>query len=207
MGYTLSLHLKEGAPVEQIVSFLENSPTVKENPSVRVSSKPDEHGYANVSPSGYGVYISYSSLMTVESYLIHALIHLAAVQYGLRTKHHKVKMSVPYYMYDDNLVFVLSENELSKLSPEQYQYKMYNDVVKKRYVVPTEPEDDRQYAYFETSKYNESPKMDNLGMVLKIIKFLGGEFKRLKVAEQEFKAIKSTLLEKYPSRTKPTEIY
>jgi len=207
MGYTLSLHLKEGAPIDAIVRSLENSPTIKENPSVRVSTNPDEHGYANVSPSDYGVYISYSSLMTVESYLIHALIHLAAVHYGLRTKHHKVKMTVPYYMYDDTLVFVLSENELSKLSPEQYQYKMYNDVVKKRYVVPTEPEDDRQYAYFEASKYNESPKMDNLGMGLKVIKFLGGEFKRLKVAEKEFKAIKSTWLENYPSRTKPTEIY
>lgn len=207
MGYTLSLHLKEGAPIDEIVKSLENSPTIKENLSVRVSSNPEEHGYANVSPSNCGVYISYSSLQIVESYLIHALIHLTVVQYGLRTKHHKVKMSVPYYMHDDTLVFVLSENQLSKLSPNQYSYKMFNDVIKKRYVVPIEPEDDRQYAYFETSKYNESPKIDNLGIVLKMIKFLGGEFKRLKVAEQEFKAIKSTLLEEYPSRIKPTEIY
>jgi hypothetical protein len=40
-----------------------------------------------------------------------------------------------------------------------------------------------------------------------MFKILGGEFKRLKIAEKEFKAIKSTLLEKYPSTTKITENY
>lgn len=143
MGYTLSLHLKEDAPIDEIISFLENSPTVKENPSIRVTSNPDEHGYARKSPNGCGIYISYSIINTVESYLIHALIYFVAVQYGLRTKHHKAKMSVPYYMADDTLVFVLSENELNKLSTEQYQYKLYNGVDKKESSSYTEPEDER----------------------------------------------------------------
>lgn len=206
MGYTLSLHLKEDAPIDEIISFLENSPTVKENPSIRVTSNPDEHGYARKSPNGCGIYISYSIINTVESYLIHALIYFVAVQYGLRTKHHKAKMSVPYYMADDTLVFVLSENELNKLSTEQYQYKLYNGVDKKESSSYTEPEDERSYAYFETAKYNESYKRDD-GFLLKMFKILGGEFKRLKIAEKEFKAIKLTLLEKYPSTTKITENY
>lgn len=206
MGYTLSLHLKEDDPLDEIINFLENSPTIKENLSIRVSTVPDNHGYASKSPSGYGVYISYSSLQTVESYLIHALIHWLSVQYGLRTQHHKVKMTVPYYMADDTTVFVLSENELSKLSSEQYNYKLYNDVVKKRYVVPTEPEDDREYAYFQTSKYNESYKR-NEGLLLKVIKSLGGECKRLKLAEQEFKCFKRILSENHPPTRKILEIY
>lgn len=206
MGYTLSFHLKEDAPIDEIISFLENSPTVKENPSIRVTSNPDEHGYARKSPNGCGIYISYSIINTVESYLIHALIYFVAVQYGLRTKHHKAKMSVPYYMADDTLVFVLSENELNKLSTEQYQYKLYNGVDKKESSSYTEPEDERSYAYFETAKYNESYKRDD-GFLLKMFKILGGEFKRLKIAEKEFKAIKLTLLEKYPSTTKITENY
>ena len=206
MGYTLSFHLKEDAPIDEIISFLENSPTVKENPSIRVTSNPDEHGYARKSPNGCGIYISYSIINTVESYLIHALIYFVAVQYGLRTKHHKAKMSVPYYMADDTLVFVLSENELNKLSTEQYQYKLYNGVDKKESSSYTEPEDERSYAYFETAKYNESYKRDD-GFLLKMFKILGGEFKRLKIAEKEIKAIKLTLLEKYPSTTKITENY
>lgn len=206
MGYTLSLHLREDAPIEEIINFLEKSPTIKENPSVRVSRYPSDHGYASKSPSGHGVYISFSSIQTVESYLIHALIYFVAVQHGLRTKHHKTKMNVPYYMADDTLVFVLSENELNKLSPEQYQYKLYNGVDKKQSSSYTEPEDERTYAYFETAKYNESYKRYD-SFLLKIFKILGGEFKRLKIAENEFKAIKSTLSEKYPSTTKITENY
>lgn len=206
MGYTLSLHLKEEDPVDKIVNFLETSPTLKKNPSIRVSTNPDNHAYASKSPSGCGIYISYSTLSEDESYLIHTLIYFAAVQYGLRTKHHKVKMTVPYYMADDTTVFVVSEHELSKLSPEQYNYKLFNDVVKKRYVVPIEPEDDRQYAYFKTSKYNESYNK-NEGLLFKIFKLIGGEFKRLKLAEQEFKDIKQSLLENNPSITKITETY
>ena len=206
MGYTLSLHLKEDAPLDEIVNFLENSPTIKENPSIRISTDPANHGYASKSPSDYGLYISYSSLQTVESYLIHALLHWAAVQYGLRTKHHKVKMTVPYYMADATTVFVLSENELSKLSPEQYQYKIYNESTKKRYLVPVDPDDDHQYAYFETSKYNESYQR-NEGLLLKIMKTLGGECKRLKLAEQEFKAIKQLLANKHPATRKILEVY
>lgn len=206
MGYTLSLHLKEDAPLDEIVNFLENSSTIKENPSISISTDPANHGYASKSPSGYGVYISYSSLQTVESYLIHALIHWVSVHYGLRTKHHKVKLTVPYYMADDTTVFVVSENELSKLSPKQYNYKIYNEKAKKSYHVPTEPEDDREYAYFETSKYNESYQR-NEGLLLKIMKTLGGECKRLKLAEQEFKLFKQVVSEKHPPTRKILEIY
>lgn len=215
MGYTLSLHLKEDAPIDEIVKFLENSPTVKENTSIRVTTNPDEHGYSSKSPSGYGVYISYSCIHTVESYLIHAFIYLIAVQYGLRSKHHKLRKNVPYYMYDDTVVFVLSENELSRLSPSQYQYKMFDNVMVKESDIDPEDEDsneepeedERVFQYFETSKYNESSKRDNLWLSLKVMKFLSGEFKRLKLAENEFQAVKSILLEKYPSTTKITEIY
>jgi hypothetical protein len=211
MGYTLSLHLKEEAPIDEIISFLENSPTVKENPSIRVTSNPDEHGYARKSPNGCGIYISYSIINTVESYLIHALIYFTAVQYGLRTKHHKLRKNVPYYMYDDAVIFVLSENELSRLSPSQYQYKTFNDIVVKDVYNETtdeyEDQDGRVFQYYETSKYNESSKKDDLLLSLKVIKFLSGEFKRLKIAENEFKSIKSTLLDKYPSTTKITENY
>jgi hypothetical protein len=175
-----------------------------------VTTNSDEHGYAIKSPNGFGVYISYSIVHTVESYLIHALIYLVSVHYGLRTKHHKLRKNVPYYMYDNAVIFILSENELGKLSPSQYQYKMFDNVIVKENKNDNEDyedDDERVFQYFETSKYNESPKRDDLWFSLKVVKFLSGEFKRLRLAEKEFKSIKQKLLENYPSTTKITEIY
>lgn len=133
MGYSLSVNLKDDAPIDYLESVLKNSEFLKMNTSITVSQYPENHGYSV--PYEKGLYISFRSLDLPESYFIHGVFKLAAVMFGITTENPHDKIHYPFYNYDREISLIIPESEYIENKSLYKEFSTYKgSVVSSDYV-------------------------------------------------------------------------
>lgn len=125
MGYTISLILKEDAPIEKIENILRDQFETMHGYKW-LSSVSDEHGYAP--EYDYGLSISYSSLMVEERTLVMLVFADIAEQYGVRKLDVRSGLQFPFYYYDSELTFLIDKDKWSEIETTEYCTVIENEL-------------------------------------------------------------------------------
>lgn len=194
----MSLHLNQDAPADFLESILNNSEFIGNNKSIYISQVAKEHGYSV--PFDKGLYISFSTLNTTESYFVHGIFKLIASVYGESIINPQDGKFYKFYNYDSETTLLINEKDYLSDPAKYKDFSALNgNVVSDDYVEDIyESEDNntmdniKSFA-FDYIKYSPPKREPSLSTIL--INLITDENKILTNIFQHLKDIEQKLIE------------
>lgn len=156
MGYSIVLQLKDDAPKDKIVDFLEKAIT-----SDFIGFSDSEDYSTSSTEYKNALYFSYGARGTEDAHMFYIMLFKLAEKYGLYETNMIDNIEYPCYYYDDILTFILTEEQEKSSQDMLDEYRFgYSTIIeddKERILTPEDLEgvDDIEdkYPEFKTHQF------------------------------------------------------